>query len=64
MSSHPSRVMSIAQLFAEDLIPDPKMGRMEIQPALSFSNEDKVRTLQLTWASGRWLKSPAEGSGD
>ena len=39
--------MSIARLFAEDLIPYSKRGRMEIQPALSFSNEDKVRTLQL-----------------
>ena len=39
--------MSIARLFAEDLIPDPKRGGMKIQPTLSFSNEDKVRTLQL-----------------
>ena len=38
--------MSIARPYAEDLIPDPKSGRMEVPPVLSFSNEDKVGTLQ------------------
>ena len=44
--SYPSNVMSIARPYAEDLIPNPKRGRMEIQPSLSFSDEDKVGTLQ------------------
>ena len=39
--------MSIDRPFAEILIPDPKRSRMEVQLALSFSNEDKVGTLQL-----------------
>ena len=38
--------MSIARPYAEDLIPDPKSGRMEVPSTLSFSNEDKVGTLQ------------------
>ena len=38
--------MSIARPYAEDPILDPKSGRMEVPPALSFSNEDKVETLQ------------------
>ena len=44
--SYPLRVMSIARPYAEDPILDPKSGRMEVPPALSFSNEDKVETLQ------------------
>ena len=43
---HPSMVMSIAWPFAEDLPYDSKWGRVEIRPALSFSNEDKIGTLQ------------------
>ena len=45
-SSHPSRVMSIDRSFVEILIPNPKRSRMEVQLALTFSNEDKVGTLQ------------------
>ena len=44
--SQPSRVISIARLFTEDLPPDSKRGRVVTQPALSFSKEDKVGTLQ------------------
>ena len=43
---HPFRVMSIARSFTEDLTLDPKRGRMEVRPALSFFDEDKVGTLQ------------------
>ena len=45
-SSYPSRVMSIARSHVEDLTSSSKRGRMEVQPTLSFSDEDKVRTLQ------------------
>ena len=45
-SSYPSKVMSIARSHVEDLTSDSKRGRMEVQPTLSFSDEDKVRTLQ------------------
>ena len=45
-SSHPSRVLSIARPHAEDFTPEPKRARMEVRPMLSFSNEDKVRTIQ------------------
>ena len=38
--------MSIAQSSAKDWSLDPKGGRMEVWPALSFSDEDKVETLQ------------------
>ena len=38
--------MSIAQPLAEDSFPEPKKGRKEVRPALSFSDEDKVGTLQ------------------
>ena len=34
--------MSIAQPHAEDLTPNSKRGKMEVRPALSFSDEDKV----------------------
>ena len=44
--SHPSRVMSVAYSFAEDLTSDPKRSRMEARPALSFFDEDKVATSQ------------------
>ena len=47
IGSYPSRVMSIAQPYAEDLTPDSKRGRMKVRPALSFFDEDKVGTLQL-----------------
>ena len=44
--SHPFRVMSVARPPAEDSTPKPKRARIEILPALSFSNEDKVGTTQ------------------
>ena len=44
--SHPSRVMSIARLPAEDSNSKPKRARMEFRPSLSFSDEDKVGTIQ------------------
>ena len=44
--SRPSRVLSITQPFIGDLPLDSKRSRVEVQPALSFSDEDKVETLQ------------------
>ena len=44
--SHPSQVMSVARPPTEDSSHEPKRARMEIQPALSFSDEDKVGTIQ------------------
>ncbi|XP_065618820.1 uncharacterized protein LOC136062969 [Quercus suber] len=39
-------MLSIAQPFIEDLSPDSKRRRVEVQPALSFSDKDKIGTLQ------------------
>ena len=44
--SQPSKVMSIALPSAEGSSPDPKRSRMEVRPTLSFSDKDKVGTLQ------------------
>ena len=44
--SHPSRVMSVARPSAKYFKPEPKRARVENRLALSFSNEDKVETLQ------------------
>ena len=44
--SHPSRVISVARLLAEDFNSDPKRVRVEVRPALSFSDEDKIETIQ------------------
>ena len=44
--SHPFRVMSIAQLPAENSNFELKRAKVEIQPALSFLDEDKVGTIQ------------------
>ena len=44
--SCPSRVMFVARLSAEDNNPEPKRARMDIQPALSFLDEDKIGTIQ------------------
>ena len=44
--SHPSKVMSVARLLAEDSNHELKRAKMEIQPTLSFSDEDKVGTIQ------------------
>ena len=38
--------MSVAQLSAEESNFKPKRARVEIRPALSFSNEDKIGTIQ------------------
>ena len=45
-SSHPSKVMSVARLPAEDINSRPKRAKVEIQPTLSFSDNDKVGTIQ------------------
>ena len=45
-SSQPSMVMSVTQLLAEESYRMPKRARMEARPALSFSDEDKVGTIQ------------------
>ena len=45
--SHPSRVMFVARLHADDSNSEPKRARMEIRPTLSFSDEDKIGTIQL-----------------
>ena len=45
--SHPSRVMSVMRPTIEDSNCEPKRARVEIRPALSFSDEDKVGTIQL-----------------
>ena len=42
----PLRVMLVARPPAEDSNPEPKRDRMEIRPILSFSDEDKVGTIQ------------------
>ena len=44
--SCPSRVMFVARLSAEDTNPELKRARVDIQLALSFSDEDKIRTTQ------------------
>ena len=44
--SHPSMVMFVARPLAKDSNPKSKRARMEIRPALSISDEDKVGTIQ------------------
>ena len=44
--SQPSRVMSMARPPTDGSSPDSKRSRVEVRPALSFSDEDKVGTLQ------------------
>ena len=44
--SFSSRVMSIDRPFAKHLTFDLKRSKVNVQPALSFSDEDKVRTSQ------------------
>ena len=46
MGSRPSRVMSVARLLTEDSNSESKRDKVEIRPALSFSNEDKIGTIQ------------------
>ena len=38
--------MFVAQLPAEDSNSEPKRARIEIQPLLGFSDEDKIGTVQ------------------
>ena len=45
-SSHLSRVMSIARLPAKDSNSELKRAKVEIRPTLSFSDEDKMGTIQ------------------
>ena len=44
--SHPSSVMFTARLPTKDSNSEPKRARVEIRPTLSFSNKDKIRTIQ------------------
>ena len=44
--SHPSKVMLVARLPAKNPNFEPKRARLEIQPALGFSDEDKIGTIQ------------------
>ena len=46
IGSCPSRVMSVARLSAEYNNLEPKRVIVDIQLALSFSNEDKIGTIQ------------------
>ena len=46
IGSHPSRVISVAKSPAEDSNSKPKRARIEIRPSMSFSNEDKIGTIQ------------------
>ena len=46
IGSHPSRVMSVTWLPVEDPNFKPKRARVEIRLTLSFSNKDKIRTIQ------------------
>ena len=45
-SSCPSRIMSVTWLFVEDSNSEPKRAKVSMQLALSFSDEDKVGTIQ------------------
>ena len=47
IGSYPSRVMSVTCPLVEDSNHKSKRARMEIRPTLSFSDEDKVGTIQL-----------------
>ena len=44
--SFPSRVMSIERPFAKDLTLQLKRSTVEVRPALSFFEENKIRTIQ------------------
>jgi len=44
--SRPSKVMSVARLTAENSKLDLKRARVENRPAMSFSEEDKLGTIQ------------------
>ena len=44
--SSPSRVMFVARLPVEDSSLGPKRAKMDTQPILGFSDEDKIGTIQ------------------
>ena len=44
--SYPSRVMSVTRLSFEDGVLEPKRAKIQIQPTLGFSDENKVGTIQ------------------
>ena len=44
--SCPSRVMSMARLSSNDGVLEPKRAKIQIQPTLGFSDEDKTGTIQ------------------
>ena len=46
IGSYPSRIMSVSRLSIEDSNSKPKKAKVSIQLALSFSDEDKVGTIQ------------------
>ena len=43
--SQPSRVMFVARIATEDSNSEPKRARVEIRPALSFLDKDKMGTI-------------------
>ena len=45
-NSHPSKVMFVARLHVNDSNYEPKRARMEIRSTLSFSDKDKIGTIQ------------------
>ena len=45
IGSHPSRVLSIARSRVEDSTPELKRAKIEVRPALSFLDKDKVGTI-------------------
>jgi len=44
--THPTQVLSVAQLPTEESQPGPKRARISFHPVLSFSEEDKIGTIQ------------------
>ena len=44
--SCPYRVMSVARLSSDEGVLDPKRAKIQIQPTLGFSDEDKAETIQ------------------
>ena len=46
MGSHSSRVMSVTRSLAKDSHSELKKARLEIRPLLSFSDENKIGTIQ------------------
>jgi len=47
IGSYPSKVMSVTWLPTEDSNSEPKRARIDTQSVLSFSDEDKIGTIQL-----------------